>query len=222
MKSSIRGLLMGVLGAAALSLSPLAASPARADMIAGDISLGQERVQVIHAGDDSDATNLNFSFTNDGNGYGGCDYGEYDAIASGVEVALLGKSCSEYYYECYHYDYCPPTSSFPFDYVIDPFVAHTINTQSYGTFFGQYPVDEGPGTVSARIVSLPKPYGACGTWNLNLEATGLDLYKIQSNPVSLWLNDAADTGPFCFDIYNAVIGHPIAPPAPVVRKGVRR
>ena len=156
MKSSIRGLLMGVLGAAALSLSPLAVSPARADMIAGEITLGQERVQVIHTGDDSDATNLNFSFTNSGNGYGGCDYGEDDAIASGVEVALLGKSCGAYFYECYYYDYCPPTSSFPFDYVIDPFVAHTINTQSYGTFFGQYPVDEGPGTVSARIVSTPE------------------------------------------------------------------
>ena len=60
------------------------------------------------------------------------------------------------------------------------------------------------------------------SWTLNLEATGLDLYRIQSNPVSLWLNDAADSGPFCFDIYNAVIGNPIAPPAPVVRKGVRR
>jgi hypothetical protein len=221
MKSSIRGLLMGALGAAALGLSPLAASPARA-IESGEITLGQERVQVVHSGDDSDTANLNFSFTNYGNGYGGCDYGGYDAIASGVEVSLLGKSCGDYFYECYYYDYCPPTSSFPFDYIIYPFVAHTINTQSYGTFFGQYPVDDGPGTVSARIVSTPKPSDACGTWTLNLEATGLDLYKIQSNPISLWLNDAADSGPFCFDIYNAVIGNPIAPPTPVVRKGVRR
>ena len=212
---------MGVLGAAALSLSPLAVSPARAE-IEGDIYLGQERVQVLHSGDDSDAANLNFSFTNYGNGEGGCDYGAYDAIASGVEVSLLGKSCRAYYYDCIYYDYCPPTSSFPFDYVIYPFVAHTVNNQSYGTFFGQYPVDEGPGTVSARIVSIPKPSNACGSWTLNLEATGLDLYRIQSNPVSLWLNDAADSGPFCFDIYNAVIGNPIAPPTPVVRKGVHR
>jgi hypothetical protein len=204
MKSSVRGLLMGVLGAAALTLSPLAASPARAtETESGEITLGQERVQ--------------------GNGYGSCDYGEEDAIASGVEVALRGKSCEAYRYDCYHYDYCPPTSSFPFDYVIDPFVAHTVNHQSYATFFGQNPVDEGPGTVSARIVSIAKPYGACGSWNLNLEATGLDLYSIQSNPVSLWLNDAAGTGPFCFDIYNAVIGNPIVTtPVPVVRKGVRR
>ena len=222
MKSSIRGLLMGVLGAAALTLSPLATSPARADDQAGDITLGQKRVQVIHAGDDSDSAVLNFTFTNSGNGYGGCDYGEEDAIASGVEVALLGKSCKSYFYECYRYDYCPPLESFPFDYVIDPFVAHTVNNQSYGTFFGLYPVEEGPGTVSARIVSVPKPDGACGSWTLNLEATGLDLYRIQSNPVSLWLNDAADTGPFCFDIYNAVIGNPIAPPTPVVRKGIHR
>ena len=213
---------MGMLGAAALSLSPLAASPARA-IESGEITLGQERVQVIHAGDDSDSTNLNFSFTNSGNGYGGCDYGEDDAIASGVEVALLGKSCEAYFYACYHYDYCPPTSSFPFDYVIDPFVAHTVNHQTYGTFFGQNPVEEGPGTVSARIVSLPKPYGACGTWNLSLEATGLDLYSIKTNPVSLWLNDASDSGPFCFDIDNAVIGNPIVTtPVPVVRRGVRR
>jgi hypothetical protein len=221
MKSSIRGLLIGALGAAALSLSPLAVSPALAEE-SGEITLGQARVQVVHEGGDSDTAVLNFTFTNLGNGSGRCDYGEQDAIASGVEVALLGKSCESYFYECYRYDYCPPTSSFPFDYIVDPFVAHTVNQQSYGTFFGQYPVDEGPGTVSARIVALPKPEGACGTWTLNLEATGLDLYKIQSNPVSLWLNDAADDGPFCFDIDNAVIGHPIAAPVPIVRKGIRR
>ena len=79
-----------MLGAAALTLSPLAVSPARADQ-SGEITLGQVRVQAIHSGDDSDATNLNFSFTNSGNGYGGCDYGEEDAIASGVEVALLAR-----------------------------------------------------------------------------------------------------------------------------------
>jgi hypothetical protein len=67
MESSVRGLLMGVLGAAALTLSPLAVSPARA-IESGEITLGQARVQVIHSGDDSDATNLNFSFTNYGNG----------------------------------------------------------------------------------------------------------------------------------------------------------
>jgi hypothetical protein len=110
MKSSVRGLFDGCVGCGG-SDSFASGRMARA----GDRIGGNHSRPVVHSGDDSDATNLNFSFTNYGNGYGGCDYGEDDAIASGVEVALLGKSCGAYYYDCYYYDYCPPTSSFPFE-----------------------------------------------------------------------------------------------------------
>ena len=112
---------------------------------------------------------------------------------------------------------CPP-----FDYFIGPFVSHVVNHVEYGTFFGLNPVDVGPGTVSARIVKLSTPPYGCGTWNLNVEATGLNLYSIKSNPMSIWLNDADESGPFCFDIDNAIIGGPTITPHPVVRRGARR
>jgi hypothetical protein len=98
-----------------------------------------------------------------------------------------------------------------------------VNHQTYGTFSGLNPVGVGPGTVSARIVLLSTPPNGCGTWNLNVEATGLDLSSITSNPMSIWLNDEDDSGPFCFDINDAIIGSAI-PKKPVagVRRGVHR
>jgi hypothetical protein len=223
MKSWLRGLLIGSISAAALSLLPFAVSTARAQDF-GEVELDAEKIQVVHApGISADSTNINIAFTSFGEG--DCDGGDDDAIASGIQVSLAPGSCASF---------CAASTAnsavcvnqplfllFPFDYVLDPFIAHTINHTSYGTFFGLNPVGVGPGTVSARIVLLSTPVDGCGTWNLNLEATGLDLSSITSNPISLWLNDADDSGPFCFDIDDAIIGAKITP-APKVRRGSRR
>jgi hypothetical protein len=224
MKLSLRGILLGLLGAAALSLSPFAMSAAEATPSEG-IVLDAHRVQIVHAeGYDEDSTNFNITFTNFGD-YGRCNYGD-NAIASGIDVALSPDTCEETCNTSGNTSdqSCMDTvDTFPFSYFIGPFVAHTVNKVTYGTFFGLNPVDVGPGTVSARIVLLPVPSYGCGTWELNVEATGLDLSSIQYNPMSIWLNDANDSGPYCFNIYDAIIGNQIPrPETPVVRRGVRR
>jgi hypothetical protein len=218
MKRSLRGLLMGSLGAAALTLSPLAMSAAHADN--QEIDLNGDRVQVVHTtGDHTDFTNFNITFTNFGEG--DCDSGQDDALASGIDVALAPGPCESV---CGTNAAClaAPIVLFPFEYFIGPFVPHTVGKQTWGTFFAQNPPDLGPGTVSARISLLSKPMNGCGTWNLNVEATGLDLSSITSNPISLFLNDSDGSGPFCFTINNAIIGNPPIPLTPIVRRGGRR
>src|SRR5258708_5532211 len=218
MKFSLRGLLIGSLGAAALSFAPQAVAQAQAGILQ-EITLDGHRVQIVHnGGGTSDSTNFNITFTN--NGEGDCDGGEDDAIASGIEVALSPVSCPNF---CVVGAICldAPIAVLPFDYIIDPFVPHTVGGQTYGTFFGLNPVDVGPGTVSARIGLLSRPPYSCGVWNLNVQATGLDLSSITTNPMSIWLNDEDDSGPFCFDINDAIIGNPI-PKGPKVRRGTHR
>ncbi len=222
MKFSLRGILIASLGVAALSLSPLASAVVHAQD-SQEIDLNSDRVQIVHSGGyDTDYTNFNITFTSYGEG--DCDSGADDAIASGIEVALAPGPCL---IVCDSAAACAgkgaaPIFAPPFDYVINPFVAHTVNHETYGTFFGQNPVGVGPGTVSARIVKLSTPPYGCGTWNLNVEATGLNLSSITTNPMSLWLNDEDGSGPFCFDIDNAIIGNPIPTPGHFVRRGVRR
>jgi hypothetical protein len=219
MKFSLRGLLIGSLGAAALSLTPQAVSPAHAISLF-EMNLTGHRIQIVHnGGGTSDSTNFNLTFNSFGEG--SCDAGEDDAIASGIEVALSPNTCPML---CNLGASCigAPVITFAFDYDIEPFVTHTVGGTTYGTFFGKNPVGVGPGTVSARIVKLSKPMGGCGNWNLNVEATGLDLSSITSNPMSIWLNDEDDSGPFCFNINNAIIGNPIPTPGTKVRRGVRR
>ncbi|HYK64810.1 MAG TPA: hypothetical protein VEY94_07685 [Patescibacteria group bacterium] len=219
MKSSLRGLLICSAGAAALSLMPLAAAQAQSDP--GEIDLNAEKIQVSHTPGGTSADNLAI-FINFTNNVEGCDGGDDDAIASGVTVQLSPLSCESMF--CIAGTPCVvdgPIDLFPFDYDIDPFVAHTVGDVSYGTFFGLNPVGVGPGTVSARIVSVPTDEWVCGTWNLNVHATGLDLSSITSNPISLTLNDSDGSGPFCFDIVDAVIGNNLNP-HPTTRRGSRR
>ncbi|MGH7924297.1 MAG: hypothetical protein ACREQH_06875, partial [Candidatus Binatus sp.] len=136
MKLSLRGLLMGSFGAAALALSPLAVSPALATV--QEITLNGHRIQILHSGPGSDATNFNLTFTNQGEG-GSCEGGDDDAIVSGIEVALAPHSCEFYFCggstACV--DFIMPLLAF--DYDIEPFVAHTVGSGSYGTFFGLNP-----------------------------------------------------------------------------------
>ena len=102
--------------------------------------------------------------------------------------------------------------------MLEPWVVHTVNHQSYGTLFQSTP----PETVSARMVQLPTPAApACGEWTVNIEVAGIDSSSLGNGPFALILsNPDGDTG--CFDITNAIVGNQIDPPTKTVRRGVRR
>jgi hypothetical protein len=116
---------------------------------------------------------------------------------------------------------------------------HTVNHQQYGTLVQSF----GPETVSARMVALPTPAGACGAWTLNLEVAGLntpamglggngpfalvvtDLHGDEEEvgtELALTLADIYGDAAGCFDITNAVVGSQIPTPGHSVRRGVRR
>src|SRR5258708_2645274 len=135
---------------------------------------------------------------------GSCEGEADDLLESGVRVSVFGGSCFEYYWTCYYYG-CPTKA---FDFLVSPYVEHDIGNTSYGTFFAP----NGPGSVSSKITVAPTIvwiYDTCGTWNINLQATKLNLSSVTTNPIALFLNDSDDSGPFCFDV-NAQIGNGIA------------
>src|SRR5258708_3070010 len=88
MKFSLQGLVLGSLGAVALSLAPLAVKSAGATP-PQEITLDAHRVQIVHTnGYNTDYTNFNITFTNHGEyPFFNCDGGGDDAF-SGIEVAL--------------------------------------------------------------------------------------------------------------------------------------
>ena len=177
-----------------------------------------ERVQIARSGSsNSDKVNMGFTFIY--NGDPDCDIptgGDEDALNSGVGVALFGGTCASL-----------PASGLVL--YLDPFVVHTVNHQQYGTLFQNF----GTETVSARMVALPKPSGACGAWTLNLEVAGLDTPAMGlggTGPFALIVTDldgdqtkvgiahaltlADITGDaaLCFDVTNAVVGSQTPPP----------
>ena len=118
-----------------------------------------EKLQIARSSTaNSDKVNTGFTFIY--NGDPDCDIstgGDEDALNSGVGVALFEGTCASL-----------PASGLVL--YLDPFQVHTVNHQQYGTLFQSF----GPETVSARLVALPTPAGACGAWTLNLEVAGLD------------------------------------------------
>jgi hypothetical protein len=113
-----------------------------------------ERVQIARSAASSNSDKVNVGFTFIYNGDPDCDIpigGDEDALNSGIGVALFGGTCASL-----------PASGLVL--YLDPFVVHTVNHQQYGTLFQSF----GPETVSARMVALPPPLGACGAWTLNL------------------------------------------------------
>ncbi len=106
------------------------------------INSAGERVQIVRSSAAmSDQVNLAFSFTDNGLGNpASCNAGN-EAI-NGIDVFLLQGTCAE-------------LPDLGLDALLDPFVAHTVNHQVYGTYFNNDPL----GTVSARIVSVPAPRG---------------------------------------------------------------
>jgi hypothetical protein len=177
-----------------------------------------ERVQIARSGSsNSDQVNMGFTFIY--NGDPDCDIptgGDEDALNSGVGLALFGGTCASL-----------PTNGLIL--YLDPFQVHTVNHQQYGTLFQAF----GTETVSARMVALPKPSGACGAWTLNLEVAGLDTPAMGlggTGPFALvvtdldgdqtkvgvaqalTLADIIGDAALCFDVTNAVVGSQTPPP----------
>jgi hypothetical protein len=166
------------------------------------LALNSERLQIARSTKpDSDQVNLAFTFTE--NGFPMCDAGD-DAF-NGFTVLLRSGSCGL-------------LDDGSLELMLEPWVVHTVNHQSYGTLFQSTP----PETVSARMVQLPTPASpACGEWTVNIEVAGIDSSDLGNGPFALILsNPDGDTD--CFDITNAIVGNQIDPPTRTVRRGVRR
>ena len=182
-------------------------------------TLGNERVQVARSTTpNKDQVNIGITFTS--NGDDSCDlgpFGDEDALLSGFSLSLFEGTCAAL-----------PANGLMLS--LNPFVVHTVNHQSYGTLFQSSGLQQSGETVSARLLALPTPNGACGEWTLNLEVAGLNTAALGlggGNPFALVLTDSpfgpvfAD-GSACFDITNAIVGNQTPPPPHVVHRRVRR
>jgi hypothetical protein len=180
-----------------------------------------ERLQVARsttAGKDQ----VNTAFTFIYNGDDSCDLGpggDEDALNSGFSLSIFEGTCAAL-----------PANGLMLS--LSPFVVHTVNHQSYGTLFQSSGLQQPGETVSARLLTLPTPVGACSAFSLNLEVAGLNTGALGlggGNPFAIVLTDSplgqffADAS-VCFDVNNAVVGNQ-APPPPsghVVHRRVRR
>lgn len=178
-----------------------------------------EKLQIAHSTTaNSDRVNLAFSFIDNGPGIGTdlCDF-TTDAF-SDVSVDLFEGTCASI-----------PMAGLDLD--LSPFVAHTVNHQSYGTLFQTQPnlaLQQPNETVSTRILQQPTPFGACGEWTLNIQVAGLNTSDAAiglggTKPFALVVQDL-EGNEGCFDITNAIVSSRIPPPTPgpIVRRGVRR
>jgi len=183
-------------------------------------TLNSERVQIARSTTpNGDKINVGMTFT--ANGDPDCDLGvggDEDALNSGFGFGLFEGTCA----------------SLPFDGLfldLSPFQVFTVNKQQYGSLFQSSPPNllQQPGEkVSARLVALPTPEGACGKWTLNLEVSGVNTKDTSSlnlgggNPFAILISDLSDAEA-CFDVTNAIVGNQIPPgPAHSVRRGTRR
>jgi fibronectin-binding autotransporter adhesin len=161
-----------------------------------------ERLQIARStAPNSDKVNMAFTFIE--NASPTCDAAD-DAF-NGVTVLLESGSCASF-------DHAS------LELMLEPWVVHTVNHQSYGTIFISNP----PETISARMVQLPTPAPpACGEWTVNIEVAGIDSTPLGNGPFALILSNAdGDQG--CFDITNAIVGSQTPPPPHGVRRRVRR
>jgi len=166
------------------------------------VSASGERLQIVNSSNPAE-NQLNTSFTFTENAFT-CDAGD-DAF-NGIDVTIEKGSCAA-------------LSGDFIEFLLDPWVVHTVNHQTYGTLS----IIDPPETLSARMVELPTPAApACGEWTINLEFAGFDLSFLGDGPsfALILRNPDGDTG--CFDITNAIVGNPIDPPTSAVRRGVRR
>ena len=172
-----------------------------------DLVIENAKVQVVKSAVNADnQLNINTTFINNGIDNMGCA-GD-DALHDGLFIQVLDGTCAS--------GGGPLVALFPF-------AVHTVNGQSYGTFFGVSSILGE--TYSARLVALPKPAGACGEWTLNFEGTGADLTNAFNlgDSVALTIFDT-DGDPSCFDVPAAdtIIGSQIPTPKHGARRRVRR
>jgi len=171
---------------------------------------GTEKVQIARsATPNTDKVNIGLTFIY--NGDPDCDLGplgDEDALNNGFGIALIEGTCAS----------LPASGLF---LTLDPFVVHTVNHESYGTLFQV----KGPEQVSARLLALPTPLGACGEWTLNLEVAGLNTPALGlggGNPFAILISDLVDATQ-CFDVTNAIVGQQIpTPPHHPTRRRIRR
>jgi hypothetical protein len=165
-----------------------------------------ERVQIARSSAAMmDQVNMAFSFTENGLGNpSSCNAGN-NAI-NGIDVFLLQGTCAQL-----------PDIGLVLG--LNPFVAHTINQQVYGTFFGNNSL----GSVSARIVSVPPPPDACSEWLLNVEVSGINTSTFGltggSGPGTTYALEVEDHdgNVGCLDITNAIVGGQISTPGRILR-----
>ena len=185
-------------------------------------SLGNERVQVARgASSFTDKVNIGMTFTS--NGDDSCDkgpFGDEDALNFGFSLSLFEGTCAAL-----------PANGLMLS--LSPFVVHTVNHQQYGTLFQSSltnTLQQTSETVSARLVALPTPNGACGAWTLNLEVAGLNTAALGlagGNPFAIVVTDdplepSLADGSACFDVTNAIVGTQTPQPPHSVRRRVRR
>jgi hypothetical protein len=195
---------MGAFASALLGFLPYLTSAAHAQV---EIHKNSSNVQVVHnTPANTDVLNLSLNVEDDGDGgLDPCDSEKDDLLETGVHISVSRDTCAT----------LSPTIDF--DAQVD-YVEHDIGSFSYGTSFGA----NAGGSVTSKIVALSTPPGTCGTWSINLQATGQNLSGITGNSVSLRINDSDGDGdgislPECFDV-NANVGNGITKP----HHGVRR
>ena len=124
-----------------------------------------------------------FTFTE--NGFPACDAG--DNAFNGFTVLLRSGSCDA-------------LDDASLELMLEPWVVHTVNHQSYGTIFQSMPRGDASRPGWSQLPTPAAP--ACGEWTVNIEVAGIDSYGLGNGPFALVLsNPDGDTG--CFDITNA-------------------
>jgi hypothetical protein len=178
-----------------------------------------ERLQVARsttAGKDQ----VNSAFTFIYNGDPDCELGigaDEDALNFGFSLSIYEGTCAAL-----------PANGLMLS--LAPFVVHKVNKEQYGTLFQSSGLQQTGETVSARMVALPPPSGACSAYALNLEVAGLNTSTLGlsgGNPFAIVLTDSPGGQAFadasvCFDVTNAVVGNQIPTPGHGVRRVRRR
>ena len=216
MRQWVRVVLTGAFASTLLGLLPYLMTWANAS----EINLNSSTVQVVHnTPANTDVLNLSLKVESDGDGgLDPCEGGDDDLLETGVHVSVSRFSCGAFSIICGIVG-CP---AFDFDAQVN-YVEHDIGNASYGTSFAPNGPDSG--NVSSKIVALATPPNTCGTWSINLQATGQNLSGITGSPVSIWLNDSDNDGngifliggAACFDV-DAHVGTGITKPAHGVRR----
>ena len=204
MRQWLRVALTGASVWALMALLPLAMSSAHAQ---DEIILNSSTVQVVHnTPANTDVLNLSLNVTSNGDS-GDCENEADDLLETGVHISVSQQSC------LFRATNCPGILCAPLDFDAQVnYVEHDIGSASYGTSFAA----NAAGFVSSKIVAQTTPPITCGTWTINLQATGQNLSGISGPPVSIVINESdaisIDATNNCFDV-NANVGNGITKPA---------